>query len=118
MTQIIYSWLVKIGEYSGCHQMPSRSFNIKGYQFPVCARCTGVFIGNLIAILGVFVCIPHWKYLVYGCGVMFIDWLFQYLKILKSTNIRRLTTGILGGYSLTSLYIAVILFALKAVKII
>ncbi|MGG7175281.1 DUF2085 domain-containing protein [Clostridium neonatale] len=25
----------------GCHQLPDRSFFIRSYQFPICARCTG-----------------------------------------------------------------------------
>jgi len=30
------------GRYCGCHQMPERSFSVKGYQFPLCARCTPI----------------------------------------------------------------------------
>ena len=28
-----------------CHRFPERTFNIKGHYFPVCARCTGFYIG-------------------------------------------------------------------------
>ena len=31
-----------------CHRMPERSFFIRGYQFPVCARCTGFYISLII----------------------------------------------------------------------
>ena len=34
--------LMEYGHKIGCHQMPERSFFYKEYQFPVCARCTGV----------------------------------------------------------------------------
>ena len=37
--------LMEIGAMTGCHQMPERSFFFKGYQFPVCERCTGLLIG-------------------------------------------------------------------------
>src|SRR5262245_13994744 len=28
-----------------CHQLPVRSFHVWGAQLPVCARCTGLYIG-------------------------------------------------------------------------
>ena len=39
-------WLtwMKIGAKLGCHQRSDRSFFYHGYQFPICARCTGVLI--------------------------------------------------------------------------
>lgn len=30
-----------------CHQLPDRSFFIDGRQLPVCARCTGLYLGGL-----------------------------------------------------------------------
>lgn len=32
-----------------CHQLPERSFHIKGFQMPLCARCMGILIGFFIA---------------------------------------------------------------------
>ncbi|HKE58774.1 MAG TPA: DUF2085 domain-containing protein, partial [Pyrinomonadaceae bacterium] len=34
-----------------CHQLPERSFFIAGHQFAVCARCTGLYFGFLLAVL-------------------------------------------------------------------
>jgi uncharacterized membrane protein len=28
-----------------CHQQPERSFHVAGTQFPVCARCMGLYVG-------------------------------------------------------------------------
>lgn len=28
-----------------CHQLPDRSFFVDGQQLPVCARCTGLYLG-------------------------------------------------------------------------
>lgn len=94
-------WMA-FGERLGCHQMPERSFFWKGYQFPVCARCTGVIIGEFIAI----------GMLVWGVRLelwaaaallapMGLDWGLQWLELLPSTNLRRLLSGLLGGLGLT-----------------
>ena len=36
-----------------CHQIPARSFFTRGQQWPVCARCSGLYLGAPIgAVLG------------------------------------------------------------------
>jgi uncharacterized membrane protein len=98
--------LQDIGDRSGCHQMPSRSFKIGSYVFPVCSRCTGVCFGQvsavILAVCGV-IC-PYYIALIL-LGVMGLDWLIQRVGIKESTNIRRLITGICGGFGLFSIYI-------------
>jgi uncharacterized membrane protein len=32
-----------------CHQRPQRSFHLLGAQLPVCARCTGIYLGAAVA---------------------------------------------------------------------
>lgn len=36
--------------YSVCHQIDLRSFHVGERQFPLCARCTGQFLGALLAL--------------------------------------------------------------------
>ena len=35
-----------------CHQRPERSFFLDGHQFPVCARCTGLYLSAAAGLLG------------------------------------------------------------------
>ena len=57
-----------------------------------------------------------WLYIIL-CAIMFIDWCIQYLKIKESTNIRRLITGILGGFGIMSLEIAALEFIILFLKV-
>ena len=95
--------LMKIGAKTGCHQMHNRSFSFCGYQFPVCARCTGLGLGHLAGFISSFVL---FKYNVifflipaFFSGLMLgIDGTGQYYKKWESTNLRRLITGLLCGF--------------------
>lgn len=111
----IWVKLMTAGAKSGCHQMPERSFFIHGCQFPVCARCTGVFIGYLLALVFLEFYLMPVKWCIMLCGIMFFDWFIQFLKIRKSTNVRRLITGILGGYGLFCFNINFIFYIVKLI---
>lgn len=92
-----------LGKKLGCHQLPERSFFWKGHQFPVCVRCTGVYLGELAALFGHFLIGSCWRLDVLLCLVMLSDWTVQFLKIRQSTNLRRLITGLMCGYGMTDL---------------
>ena len=113
MKILTYERLMRIGRRSGCHQMPERSFNINGRQFPICARCTGVLIGNIIAYTMFLIYALPMQFCFIGCVVMLADWLIQRLGIRESTNIRRLITGIIGGYALSTIYCTVIKYIIS-----
>ncbi len=87
----------------GCHQRPDRSFFFRGKQFPVCARCTGVFLGECIAFVVFRWFAPSKILLLSFCGMMLLDWLVQALNVRESTNWRRLITGLLCGYGFGTL---------------
>lgn len=96
--------LMKVGHYLGCHQIPERSFAYKGYQFPVCARCTGVIASFPLSVycfvkknLSTVICLNM-------CFIMLVDWLLQFLNIKQSNNNRRLITGFIGGLGFNILY--------------
>lgn len=93
----LYKLIWQLGSISGCHQKSDRSFFIGNYQFPICARCTGIFVGYIIGVI----IYPYIKLnalaIAFALGLMFIDWYLQYKNIISSTNLRRLFTGLLCG---------------------
>lgn len=95
---------MEVGKKLGCHQMPERSFFYKGYQFPVCARCTGVIISAIFALIIFIKCKLPIKVCVMMSSVMLIDWSLQYYGIRESTNERRLLTGLIGGFGYSTLH--------------
>lgn len=103
--------LMEYGDRFGCHQKPERSFFVKGYQLPICARCLGVYIGYILALPTYLVFgfrnLRGWAFL--GCDCMLIDWVLQAYQVKKSTNTRRLVTGIMGGFGLMVLLLGTIL---------
>lgn len=111
-----YDGLFSIGKLSGCHQRADRSFFIKGKQFPVCARCTGAFVGYVLsAILFTLFTMPWWLCFL-CCGIMFFDWFLQHKNIMQSNNFRRFMTGFLCGYAIMQMFLKIILFAFEFVS--
>ena len=99
--------LMDFGNRMGCHQMESRSFFFRGYQFPV---CTGVILGEIIALFLIIVNLKiNLIQSIVLLLIMGLDWFLQYVKIAESNNIRRLFTGILGGIGLTFVYYHIVI---------
>lgn len=96
--------LMGLGSKLGCHQLAERSFAFKNYQFPVCARCTGVLLSSVFAIIFFFIWPLNPALAAIFSLVMFLDWWLQRTKIFASTNTRRFITGLIGGYGWTSLH--------------
>ena len=110
----IWISMMKIGATIGCHQRADRSFFWKGHQFPICARCTGVLIGYILALTAINFFLPDFLMGMIFCCIMFVDWLIQFIKIKESTNVKRLITGILGGFGIITCELnAVIIILLK-----
>lgn len=89
----IWAFFMRLGDRCGCHQREDRSFNLKGYQFPVCSRCTGILTGQ---VLGIVIYILKFRVPIYisiiFLLIMFIDWYIQFKHIKESSNIRRFIT--------------------------
>ena len=101
----IWIKLMNIGSRLGCHQMPERSFFYKGYQFPVCARCTGLINGYFLGVLIYFIKDLNWKNAIILCIPLLLDGGSQYLNWRISNQVLRLITGILCGIGIMFLEI-------------
>lgn len=106
--------------YAICHRIAERSFMIDGRPLPLCARCTGIYLGVMTG-LGVFVAsgrhragyLPNWKVnVMLGLFVVFLglDGINSYFYLYpeyngpyEPQNWLRLTTGVFTGLSLITL---------------
>ena len=109
-----WAFLMRLGNRCGCHQREDRSFKIRGWQFPICSRCTGILTGQLIGIIIYLLGrrVPIYIDFVFLL-IMFLDWFIQFKKIKQSTNLRRFITGNLAGIAKMSILIKFLLFLIK-----
>lgn len=96
----LYKWLPI---FCGCHRRPDRSFFWRGEQFPVCARCTGELAGILAALTTWWLGHPGPLWSAALLLPLAVDGVVQLRTAYESRNLRRLWTGALFGYGLTSL---------------
>jgi len=111
--------------YAICHQIPSHTIHIGGVPLPLCARCTGIYLGALLAIVGLTV-VGRYRYvalpstpililLVGFIGIMGIDGVNSYLSffpgaphLYEPQNWLRLTTGTFHGLAMAVIVFPVI----------
>jgi len=105
-----------LGNMLGCHQIAERSFFIRGRQFPVCARCTGMFLGYAVFGTTAWIYIPRVYISAAFMALMLLDWALQRFGIAESTNMRRLVTGILCGYGFLGTVTAAVKYAVLLLK--
>lgn len=113
--------------YAICHRIPERSFFLNGRQLPLCARCTGTFLGVVVGLTTMLVLgrrrasrMP--PLVVLGLLVMFtgfwaFDGLNSYLtffpgapNLYEPRNWLRLATGMLNGLTLIILLMPIFNF--------
>ena len=73
-------------------------------------------IGQAVGILTFALYRLPWNWCSFFLFLMFFDWFLQRMKILPSTNIRRLITGLLCGYALGQCYITMLLKVIYLIK--
>jgi uncharacterized membrane protein len=95
--------------YLFCHGIPERSFKIRGRALPLCSRCTGVILGSLSFIPGIFL-LGRSTWLITLSLIMtaplVADGATQALGKRVSDNRTRFLTGLLTGCGIALLAIA------------
>jgi uncharacterized membrane protein len=103
--------------YAVCHRIDARSFHLGERQLPLCARCSGTYLGVVAAVGGLLAlgrgksgAFPAWPYLsLFGLfGLLWaVDGVNSYLHLFpgapglyEPSNVLRLITGSLMGLSL------------------
>jgi uncharacterized membrane protein len=104
--------------YAVCHRIPARSFVFAGRHLPLCARCSGSFLGALVGFFGQAVVLrrrraaefPPFSVIVILIGfiaVWAVDGLNSYMMLIggphvyEPQNWLRLTTGALQGLTMS-----------------
>lgn len=95
-----------------CHRRPDRTFHIKGHYFPVCTRCTGLYIGAFSYFIFVYFIYVEYTPLIAIMAILmilptFFDGLTQLMGIRESKNIIRFFSGLIGGVGLAILVKAI-----------
>lgn len=85
-----------------CHQLPDRSFHIEGYQFAVCSRCTGLYVGFALTALAYplirpvrATTTPALIWLILATVPLLVDFSLGYFNIWANTHASRFITGAL-----------------------
>ncbi len=81
--------------FFGCHQRTERSLKILNKLLPLCARCTGIYVGIFIGLINqYFNWFPWYVSILLGVPLL-IDGILQKKKKYTSNNFRRMVTGLL-----------------------
>jgi uncharacterized membrane protein len=124
--------LLAAGDWAGyalCHRITERSFMVNGRQLPLCARCTGMYLGAALTVLALFTAgrsrwtlLPRRKILVALLGLivlMGIDGINSYSHffpqaphLYEPRNWLRLATGMGAGLALGTIVMAALAQAL------
>jgi len=115
--------------YAVCHRIESHSFVITGHQLPLCARCSGTFLGALVGFFGQSTVLRRRRtaefpppliitILVSSMLLWAADGLNSYMTLINGPHLYeprnwlRLTTGALNGLAMSALVYPVLNFTL------
>ncbi|MGB9979239.1 DUF2085 domain-containing protein [Methanobacterium sp.] len=88
-----------------CHRLPERTFKVGNRYFPVCSRCTGMYIGAFSYYIFVYFVYVQYNTTIILAAVLMIlptfsDGLTQFFGFRESNNVLRFFTGLIAGVGL------------------
>lgn len=110
MKTTLFNYL-KISSQFFCHRLPERTFKLKGHYFPVCSRCTGLYLGMFSFFIFACFNFVHYSVSVTILGFLMvipttIDGFTQLFGLRESNNYLRFFSGLIGGVGLLILVIS------------
>lgn len=107
----VWNPLLKMFYSKICHQIPYKSFEINGFHFLVCARCTGIYLGVFLSsLLFLFINKPKLKvdlrFLILSVP-MIIDIILYRTGIYNYSKITAFFTGLPAGFMVVSIIISI-----------
>jgi uncharacterized membrane protein len=109
----MFDFLVDQIGFSVCHQIPDRTLSFGSILMPVCARCSGIYIGFVISTLVLFLMYRKRQSLIAPVYIVIIfivflsaaaiDGILSYLQIYTTNNLLRLITGYMAGIALAAI---------------
>ena len=91
-----------------CHQIDERSFHFGIRKFPICARCTGIYVGLFIGMITTWFFVLPTLISLFLMLLMVVDGYTQLKTRYESTNAKRFITGLLFGLATVSLTVVLI----------
>jgi uncharacterized membrane protein len=115
--------------YAICHQLSGRTFHLDGLALPLCARCTGSYLGFTMGLLALVILsrsaavnlprAPYLVLLVSFIALLGIDGLNSYLTFFPALphlyppqNWLRLSTGALYGIAMSTIVLPIFNYSL------
>lgn len=108
---------IKITRFIGravCHQLPQRSFHMGGYQLPLCARCSGMYLAIGVSLMFLLIrkrqnankppSLFEGGLIVLGMLPLMIDGVSSYLGWRETNNLLRYISGAMFAYMLPLMF--------------
>lgn len=106
-----------------CHQIDSRSFHVDGGKLAVCARCSAIYVGFLLALIVYPLirrldehAVPSRFWIVLAIGPMIADVMLNFFGLQSSTLLTRAISGGLFGVIIPMYILPVLIEAVSQLR--
>ena len=98
---------VALHRFWHCHRLPERSFFVRGRQFHLCARCTGLLTGLIFSLPLIFIRAMLPIVFLAATTALIVDCVTQFGGWRKSNNRLRFVTGLAVGLTAGPAFLAI-----------
>lgn len=111
---VLAPWLLFPAGHFLCHQRPDRSFFVHGRQMPVCARCTGLYVGAAfgapLALAAAAAMASGRARLILGGAALptLVTWSLEFAGVVPFSNVARFAAALPLGFAAAWLVLGVL----------